>query len=164
MVCVPKTPSRRIPPCRKAARGCCAIAIARDKVVVGVAFPAVGTFLLSFVPLPEWVDKRWVRLAMLAAVAVIPAIVGAVSILMLDRDKRPRGAGAVVEAVMKGYPYTVGLATTLAMMTVFAPIRKIRTLAKRWTSEHVPVIVNPEDYPRIVDATQHPGPPRRRRS
>ena len=123
-------------------------------VLVGVAFPAVGTFLLSFVPLPDWVDKTWVRLAMLAAVIVIPAVVGAISVVMLDKPQRPRGAAAVTKAVLRGYPYTIGLAITLAMMTLFAPIIKVRTLAKRWTSEHVPVLVEAEDYPEVVDATQ----------
>src|SRR5919108_6359501 len=42
--------------------------------LVGIAFPKLGTFLLSFVPLPDWVDRKWVRLAMLAAALVIPPI------------------------------------------------------------------------------------------
>jgi hypothetical protein len=53
--------------------------------LVGVAFPALGTFLLSFVPLPDWVDKKWVRLAMLAAVVVLPLGVGLVSVLIQSR-------------------------------------------------------------------------------
>jgi hypothetical protein len=123
-------------------------------VLVGVAFPAVGTFLLAFVPLPEWIDETWVRLAMLAAVVVIPAVVGAISLLMLEKSERPRGAGAVAKAVLRGYPYTVGLALTLTLMTLFAPIIKIRTLAKRWTSEHVPVLIEAEDYLEVVDAAK----------
>ena len=123
-------------------------------VLLGVAFPWVGTFLLSFVPLPEWVDDRWVRLAMLAAVIAIPALVGVISILMLDKEHRPRGAGAIIKAVLKGYPYTVGLAITLVMMTVFAPIMKVRTLARRWTAEHVPVLVESSTYNEVVGAIQ----------
>ena len=121
-------------------------------VLAGVAFPSFATFLLSFVTLPTWIDKRWIRLAMLAAVVLLPALIGVVSILMLERGRRPRGAGAITKAVLRGYPYTIGLALTLAMMTIFAPIIKIRTLMKRWTSEHVPVIVAPRDYDRVVDA------------
>lgn len=122
--------------------------------VVGVAFPAFATFLLSFVPLPEWVDKQWVRLAMLAAVVVLPAVVGGLSVVMLDKAERPKGAGATLKTIVKGYPYTVGLALTLVMMTAFAPVIKIRALVKRWTSEHVPVIIESEDYPEVVDAAQ----------
>jgi hypothetical protein len=91
---------------------------------------------------------------MLAAVVIIPAVIGAVSIFMLDKGKRPRGAVAIAKAVLKGYPYTVGLALTLAMMTIFAPILKVRALVKRWTTEHVPVIVEPRDYDTVVDAVR----------
>lgn len=123
-------------------------------VLAGVAFPSVGTFLLSFVTLPKWIDKSWIRLAMLVAVVVIPALIGVVSILMLERAKRPRGGVAVAKAVLRGYAYTTGLALTLAMMTIFAPIFKVRTLLRRWTSEHVPVIVTPRDYDTVVDAVR----------
>ncbi|HEV8471994.1 MAG TPA: hypothetical protein VGR82_04385 [Methylomirabilota bacterium] len=123
-------------------------------VLVGVAFPFIATFLLSFVKPPEWVDKKWIRLAMLGAVALIPLVVGVISILMLDRAQRPRGVAGILSAILKGYPYTVGLAVTLVMMTVFAPILRTRTLFKRWTAEHVPVIVTPEDYAEIVAAVQ----------
>src|SRR5215208_8245299 len=49
--------------------------------VLGIAFPSFATFLLAFVPLPAWIDRTWVRLAMLAAAAVIPLVVGVVSTL-----------------------------------------------------------------------------------
>jgi hypothetical protein len=123
-------------------------------VLAGVAFPTVATFLLSFVALPKWVDKTWIRLAMLAAVVVIPAVIGGVSILMLDKERRPRGAAGKARAVLRGYPYTIGLALTLVMMTVFAPILKVRALLRRWTTEHVPVIVRPADYDEVVDAVR----------
>ena len=121
-------------------------------VLAGVAFPAIGTFLLSFVTVPKWVDRKWIRLGMLAAVVLIPALIGVVSILMLERGRRPSGIGGIVKTVLRGYPYTVGLALTLAMMTVFAPVLRIRALLKRWTTQHVPVIVPPRDYETVVAA------------
>src|SRR2546423_1035075 len=63
--------------------------------LVGIAFPKLGTFLLSFVPLPEWIDRTWVRLAMLAGAIVIPAIVGLLALRMVDAKERPRGLGGV---------------------------------------------------------------------
>jgi len=36
-------------------------------------------------------------------------------------------------------------------MTVFAPIMKVRDLLRRWTTEHVPVIIPPEHYPLVVN-------------
>lgn len=122
--------------------------------LLGIAFPWFATFLLSFVPLPSWIDRKLVRLAMLAAACVIPGIVGLVSLKMMEPDQRPHGAAGTLKAVLKGYPYTVGLALTLILMTVFAPIIKVRNMMRRWTSEHVPVIVRSEDYLDVVAAVE----------
>src|SRR5688572_16326656 len=48
-------------------------------VVAGIAAPELGVFLLSFVNLPEWINENWVRLAMLAAAALVPLVIGALS-------------------------------------------------------------------------------------
>jgi hypothetical protein len=36
------------------------------------------------------------------------------------------------------------------MMVIFVPLLKIRTLAKRWTTEHLPVVVEEQDYLQMV--------------
>ena len=120
-----------------------------------IAFPSVGTFVLSFVPLPEWVDKKWVRLAMLAVAIILPAIVGVLATRLVDEDKRPKGTGATLKLILRGYPYTVGLALTLILMTIFAPILKVRDMIRRWSTQHVPVMVEPADYPQVVDHLEH---------
>ena len=120
-------------------------------VVAGVAVPSFATFLLAFVTIPEWVDKGWIRLAMLVAAVVIPAIVGFVATRLVDESQRPRGAGATLKATLKGYPLTFGLALTLIAMTVIAPIMKIRAMLRRWSVQHVPVIIKPEHYDRVVE-------------
>jgi hypothetical protein len=122
-------------------------------VIVGIAFPSAGTFLLSFVPLPAWIDRKWVRLAMTIAAAVLPALVGGVSLLLRDPDQRPTGS-ARVRAVLRGYPFTLGLALTLLMMCVLAPVMKLQTLARRWSSQHIPVVVDSEDYDDVLDQVQ----------
>ncbi|MCZ7569961.1 MAG: hypothetical protein M5U01_15445 [Ardenticatenaceae bacterium] len=122
--------------------------------LLGIVFPRVSTFLLAFVPLPEWVDENWVRLAMLAATIVIPLIVGVIGLRMLDPQDRPKDAAATAKAILKGFSYTLGLALTLIMMTAFAPALKIQTLIRRWTNQHVPIIVESEDYLEIVGEIQ----------
>ena len=119
--------------------------------LVGIAFPSAGTFLLSFVPLPDWVDRKWVRLTMLLAAVVIPAVVGVLASRMVEEKDRPRGAAGIARATLRGYPYTIGLALTLILMTVFAPFLKLRDLARRYTTQHVPVMVEPADYASVVD-------------
>jgi hypothetical protein len=118
--------------------------------LVGVAFPGVGAFLVSFVSPPEWL-KPWIRIAMLVGVVMIPALVGWLSTRMVDPEDRP----STLRAIGRGYPYTVGLALTLVIMTVFAPVMKVRDLFRRWTSQHVPVIIPPEHYAVVVDEVRH---------
>jgi hypothetical protein len=122
-------------------------------VVVGIAFPSVGTFLLSFVPLPSWVDRKWIRLAMTVAAVVVPALVGTVSLLLRDPDERPTGL-ARLRTVLRGYPFTLGLAVTLLMMCVLAPVMKLQTLMRRWASQHIPLVVRSEDYEDVLEQVQ----------
>ena len=123
-------------------------------VAIGVAFPRVGTFLLAFVPLPDWVDDFWIRMLMLALALILPAVVGFVSLFLVDPAERPKGLAEKSKAILRGYPYTVGLALTLVMMLIAAPIMKVRDLAKRWTSTHVPVVVEADDYFEVVGDVQ----------
>ncbi|HZV01090.1 MAG TPA: hypothetical protein VFF73_30530 [Planctomycetota bacterium] len=117
---------------------------------LSIAFPRVGAFLLAFVVLPEWVEDSYIRIAMLVAAVAIPAIVGGLSIAMHDAEDRPRGVGGKVMAVLRGYPYTIGLALTFVLMMVFAPILRLQAAARRWTSQHVPIVVEPEDYMTVL--------------
>src|SRR6266576_137207 len=52
-------------------------------VLLGVAFPSLGTFLLAFVPLSAQLSPGWVRLAMLGAVVLLPLGVGIVSLTLI---------------------------------------------------------------------------------
>src|SRR5947208_12450233 len=122
--------------------------------VAGVLEPSVATFLFAFVTVPAWLDKRWIRLGMIAAVAVIPILIGWLSTRLVDASERPRGAGPFARMVLKGYPFTLGLALTLIVMTIFAPVVKLRALARRWTIQHVAIIVKPEAYPGVVSDVQ----------
>ncbi len=120
-------------------------------VVIGVIFPKAGVFLLSFVTLPEWVNDNMVRLAMLAAALLLPLVVGFVSLKLLDPEDRPQGKGATIKAIFRGYPSTLAISIALIMMIVFVPIMKVRTMLKRWTTEHLPMIVEEQDYMDTVE-------------
>jgi hypothetical protein len=123
-------------------------------VALGIAFPSVGTFLLAFVPLPKWMDDNWVRIIMLGLTVTIPLAVGGIALYLTDPAERPTGWGGRLKAILKGYPYTVGLALTLVMMVLAAPILKVRDLVRRWTSTHIPIVVEGENYLAVVSDVQ----------
>jgi hypothetical protein len=117
--------------------------------LVGVLVPDAGTFLVAAVPVPSFIREEWVRLAMLVAALVIPILVGIGGLLLIDPADRPSGAG-LVKQILRGYPYALVLALSLAFMAVVAPLRKLRSLAKRWSDAHIPVVVKPGGYERVA--------------
>jgi hypothetical protein len=118
-------------------------------VVVGVAFPEAGVFLLAFVPIPDFVDENVVRLVMLGLALVIPLLIGIAAIYVTSPEQRPNGLH-IVTSVLRGYPFTLVLALTIVLLAVVSLIRKVRSLAKRWSDAHVPVVVKPGGYERVL--------------
>jgi hypothetical protein len=124
-------------------------AIAWVATLIGVILPDVGTFLLAFVPSPDWVQEGWLRLLMLILALILPLVVGVAGLILLEPGDRPTGFGRV-GAVLRGYPYAAVLALVLLTMIVIAPIRKVRSILKGWTDEHIPVVVQPGGYDRVA--------------
>jgi hypothetical protein len=117
--------------------------------IVGVLFPDIGTFMLAFVPVPEFIDEAVVRLAMLGAALLIPLLIGAAAIFVAEPERRPRGLG-LIGGIVRGFPFTLVLAVTIVILALASLVRKVRSLAKRWEDAHVPVIVKPGGYDRVL--------------
>jgi hypothetical protein len=124
--------------------------IAWVAMLLGVLVPDVGTLLLGFVPIPDFIDERWVRLGMLLAALITPLLIGLGGLLIPDPPDRPKGVEAAKQ-VLRGYPLAFLLAFTLVFLAVVGTIRKARSLVKRWTDAHVPIVVRTGGYPRMVD-------------
>jgi hypothetical protein len=118
--------------------------------VLGIASPRFAAFLFAFVTLPRWFAGQWLRWVMFGAAIFIPPIVGVLSMAMVDAEDRPKGWKAKAKRVVQGYPYTFGLAISVLLTILAAPIIKIRMLVKRWSVQHVPVIVDSQDYLPVV--------------
>lgn len=118
--------------------------------IAGIAWPGFATFLLTFVILPSWVNRAWIRLAMLAGAAAIPLVVGAAALLLLDSRDRPRAAVNIARALVRGYRYTFGMAVTLIVAALIAPVTQGRTLLRRWTTRHLPVVIHAADYAAVA--------------
>ena len=119
--------------------------------ILGILIPDIGTFMLAFVPVPDFVDQDWVRLAMLGLALLIPLAIGVAAIFLTDADRRPKRSGLVV-GVLRGYPFTLVLALTIVVLGGVALVRKLRSLSKRWEDAHVPVIVKPGGYEAVLTA------------
>jgi hypothetical protein len=118
--------------------------------LAGVLVPDIATFALTFVPIPDFVDDTWIRIAMLAMAAAIPLLIGIGAVVLTEKDRRPKGP-AIARAVLRGYPFTLVLAVTIVFLAAVALARKVRSLARRWEDAHVPVIVKPGGYDRVVE-------------
>ena len=117
--------------------------------IVGVVFPDIGTFMLAFVPVPEFIDEGVVRLVMLGAALVIPLLIGAAAIFVAEPARRPRGFG-LVAGIVRGFPFTLVLAVTIVILALASLVRKVRSMARRWEDAHVPVIVKPGGYDKVL--------------
>lgn len=118
-------------------------------LVVGVIVPDVGSVLIAFVPLPDFVEEGWVRLAMLAGALLLPLVIGAATIFVTAAEQRPKGA-ALIKTVLRGYPFTIVLAVTIVILAAVATTRRLRALSKHWQDTHVPVIVKPGAYEQVL--------------
>ncbi len=95
--------------------------------LLGIVIPDVGTFLLAFVPVPDFIDETWVRLAMVALALVIPLVIGAAAIFLTEAERRPTGSRLLV-GLLRGYPFTLVLALTIVVLAGVALARKLRSL------------------------------------
>ena len=117
--------------------------------LLGVVFPDVGTFLIAFVPVPDFVEESWVRLAMLAAAVLLPLLIGGAGIYVSEGG-RPAHARPFVGSLLRGYPFAALLATTIAFLAVVALVRRLRALVGRQADAHVPMVVKPGGYGTVV--------------
>lgn len=142
--------------------------IAWVAMVLGVLIPDLGTFLLAFVPAPDYLEP-WIRLAMLAAAIVTPLLIGVATLFIQDKASRPTGREAV-KGVLRGYPLALVLALVLVFLGAVSIARKARSLARRWADAHVPIVVREGGYEQMVvdleralddaglDVTRKPAP------
>jgi hypothetical protein len=123
--------------------------IAWVAMLAGVLIPDLGTFLLAAVPVPSFVDKEWVRLAMLVGAIVTPLLIGGATIFIQPKADRPVGAEAMKSA-LRGYLLAFVLAFVLVFLAVIGIVRKVRAAAKRWSDAHVAVVVRLGGYDLMV--------------
>ncbi|MEA2605867.1 MAG: hypothetical protein QOI00_624 [Chloroflexota bacterium] len=118
-------------------------------LVVGIILPDVGAVLVAAVPAPAAIDRGWIRLAMLVGALVVPAAVGAATLFVVGPADRPRGR-ALIDQIVRGYPLCAALAVTLVILAGVGVARFVHHRAIGWTDAHVPIVVHPGGYDRVV--------------
>ena len=118
-------------------------------LAIGVVLPDVGAFLVAVVPAPDAIDRDWIRLAMLIGALIVPSIIGVATLFVVDPANRPHGR-ALVEQVVRGYLLCPALALTLVILAGVGIVRFIHHRAIGWVDAHVPIVVHPGGYERVV--------------
>jgi hypothetical protein len=118
-------------------------------VVLGVVLPYVGAFLLAAVPAPAVIGESVLRLAMVLAALLLPAVVGAATLFVVEPALRPKGA-AIAKQVLRGYLLCPALAFTLILLALVGVARFVHHLALRWSDAHIPIVVRPGGYDRVL--------------
>ncbi len=118
-------------------------------LAVGVVLPDVGAILLAAFPLPDWVPEYLVRLAMLGGAILLPAVLGAVTLLLQDPEDRPKGAD-LAKQVARGYALVPTLAVTLVLLAIAGTMRKLDSVVHRRQDAHIAVVVRPGRYDALV--------------
>ena len=130
--------------------GVSAGALAWIVVLVGVAVPAVGTFLVALVPAPDFIEESWIRLGMLILALTLPLAIGAGGLMLMDPADRPADIRGKAVQVLRGYPYATVLALVFLLLIVVAPAFKVRSIVKHWEDAHIPIIVKPDGYEQVA--------------
>ena len=130
--------------------GVSAGALAWIVVLIGIAVPDFGTWLIAFVPTPDFIEESWIRLAFLVLAVALPLAIGLGGMILMDPADRPKSFGGKVVQVLRGYPYAAVLAVVILFLLVVAPSFKVRAIAKRWEDAHIPIIVKPGGYEQVA--------------
>ena len=121
--------------------------------VAGVLIPDLGAVLLTAIPRPDWIPEELVRLAMLAVALALPAVLGAVTLLLFDPEDRPKGLD-LVKQVLRGYGLVPTLAVTLVLLAAVGTVRKLDSVFHRREDAHIAIVVRPGRYDALVDTLE----------
>jgi hypothetical protein len=83
----------------------------------------------------------------------IPLAIGGAAIYLTEAERRQKGTGLIL-GVARGYPFTFVLAVTIVVLAGVALGRKLQSVSKRWEDAHVPVVVKPGGYDRVLGALE----------
>jgi Putative Actinobacterial Holin-X, holin superfamily III len=137
-----------------------AAAAAWPILLLGIAIPKVATFLLAFVPLPEWVPQWTVRVVWISLAAAVPFAVGITMAMRRPGQSTTTGAlsnGAAtlqresgLKRLFRGFPITVGIAAAFLVVFVTVPALRLMSIIRRRVDLQVPLVTDAAHYDRVA--------------
>ncbi|HEX7472859.1 MAG TPA: hypothetical protein VF323_07235, partial [Candidatus Limnocylindrales bacterium] len=118
-------------------------------VILSLVVPSVAAVLLSATPHPPFVDRALLAAALLFAAVFLPLFVGFAGYLVPAEGERPGGM-VVLREVLRGYLLTPLISGLLVFLAGVGIARKIRSRRHGWSDAHVPIVVKPGGYDRLV--------------
>jgi hypothetical protein len=109
-------------------------------LLLGIAFPKIAAAVLAFVPVARKIPSSWVRWVWIALALADPLLVGFVM------ARRAKKSGSAPATILSGFPTTVALAGAFTVIAVGAPLRRIAAMFRGRRDEHVPFIVDLDEY------------------
>jgi len=119
-------------------------------LVIGIAWPPVGTLLVASVPMSNTVDPTWIRSGMLIGALAVPVAIG-IAAALVSSDTTKRGPSALISAGIRGYPFAVTLTLMLVLLAAVGIARKLRSLKRKWQDSHIPLMVKPGAYEAVLN-------------
>lgn len=127
------------------------------------------SFAMATTPFVPSFGLAVLRVVLVLLFILLPPLVGLAGALVAGNDRRPRGV-AIVGHALRGYPLTALIAAVSVFLPLAAAARRIGSLRRGWSDVHIPIIVKPGGYERMVDdleialrrvgleVTRHPAP------
>ncbi len=119
-------------------------------LAVAALIPAVGSFLRSSTPFATSIGLALLRSLILAGLILLPAVVGLAGCFVPAKGQRPKG-GAIVGQILRGYPLTVLIVGLALLLPAIGIARKIGNARRGWSDAHIPIVVKPGGYGRLVE-------------
>jgi hypothetical protein len=116
-------------------------------LLVGIAFPKVAALVLAFVPFHNRVPPWVFRVVWLSLAIIVPVVVG-----LVVATKAPPGSlrEPMWKRIARGWPITIGLASSFFLMFLTVPALKLVSLLRRRQDEHVPLITRSSTYHEVA--------------
>ena len=118
-------------------------------LLLALVLPIVNSTLLAATPHPPFVDQVWLAAVLLLGVILLPLGVGLAGYLVPSQGERPQGAAILVE-IARGYLLAPLIGALLIFLAGVGITRKVRSKRHGWADAHIPIVVKPGGYDRMV--------------